>query len=169
LCIRTGTTNVPAPKVKKQSDKTGLETVVDLAVGKFELRNGGAMVAERKQDLNAVAENLRAQLSYNPLSPRYTGELAMSPLFVNKLRVDVKLPVTIEKDRVSVTDAQLTTAKSKVVMTGAMEHLVAPHTNAHVNAQVAIEEVKQVAALGVPLDTVHGAGCVERGCDRVHR
>ena len=47
---------MPAPKVQaKHSDKTGLETVVDLAVGRFELRNGGAMVAERKQDLNVTA------------------------------------------------------------------------------------------------------------------
>src|SRR4051812_1032391 len=46
-----GTTNVPAPKEKpkKPSDKSGLETVVDLAIGKFELKNGGALVAERKE------------------------------------------------------------------------------------------------------------------------
>src|ERR1039457_1371552 len=37
-----------------------------------------------------------------------------------------------------------------------MEHLAAPRTNAHVVARVAIDEVKQLAALGIPLDTMHG-------------
>jgi translocation and assembly module TamB len=159
IVMADGRTNLPAPKLPpKHSDKTGLETVVDLAVGRFELRNGGADVAEQKQKLNIKAENLRAQLAYNPLNPRYSGELSMSPLLVNTLRADVKLPVTLEKDRISLDNAQLTTAKSKVVMTGAVEHLVSPRANGHVTAQVAIDEVKQVAELGIPLDTVHGPG-----------
>ena len=35
-----GSTNIPSPKIKHSSDKTGLETVVDLAIGKFDLRGG---------------------------------------------------------------------------------------------------------------------------------
>src|ERR1035437_3088303 len=39
---------------------------------------------------------------------------------------------------------------------GAMEHLVAPRTNVHMIARLAVDEVKQLAALGIPLDTAHG-------------
>jgi translocation and assembly module TamB len=34
-----GHTNVPAPKIKKPSDKNGLETIVDLAIQHFDLRS----------------------------------------------------------------------------------------------------------------------------------
>ena len=38
-----GHTNIPAPKIQpKSNDKTGLETIVDLAIGRFDLRNGVA-------------------------------------------------------------------------------------------------------------------------------
>ena len=40
LVFPDGSTNVPEPKTKKQSDTTALETVVDLAVGHFEMTNG---------------------------------------------------------------------------------------------------------------------------------
>ena len=38
-----GKTNIPEPKIKKKpSDKSAVETIVDLAVGKFDLVNAGA-------------------------------------------------------------------------------------------------------------------------------
>ena len=96
------------------------------------------------------------QLGFNLVTSRYTGEVDVSPLLVNGLRVDVKLPLTLEKDRVALTNAILHTPKSQITITGAMEHLVSPRTNAHVVARVALDEVKQLASLGIPLDTVHG-------------
>ena len=111
---RTGTTNVPSPKVPGKGDKTALETVVDLAIGKFDLRNGSVDVrATGKTPLDASGENLRAQLGFNQVTSRYTGEMDMSPLYVNRLRVDVKLPVTLEKDRIGLDNAWLRTPKSR--------------------------------------------------------
>lgn len=155
-----GHTNVPSPKVPGKGDKTALKTVVDLAVGKFDLRDGTLKFAERKSALNMSGENLRAELSFNMVTSRYTGEVDISPLYVNALRVDVKLPVTLEKDRIGFAGATLRTPKSEVTITGAMEHLAAPRTNAHVVARVAIDEVAQLVALGIPLDTAHGPAVV---------
>ncbi len=151
-----GTTNVPAPKVPGKGDKTALQTVVDLAIGKFDLRDGAVTFADRTTPLNIRGENLRAALGFNPVVSRYTGEVDVSPLLVNGLRVDVKLPLTLEKDRIALTNAALHTPKSQITLTGAMEHLASPRTNAHVVARVALDEVAQMASLGVPLDTVHG-------------
>jgi translocation and assembly module TamB len=156
-----GRTNVPTPKTKKTSNTNGLETVVDLAVGRFELRNGLAAAGDHQDKLDLTAQNLRAQLAYNPANPRYTGELAMSPLYLNNLHADLKLPVTLEKDRISLSNAQVTTPKSKIVITGALEHMAAPRATGHVNLEVALDEVKQVASLGIPLDTVHGPGVLK--------
>ena len=96
-----GRTNVPSPKVPGKGDKTALQTVVDLAIGKFDLRDGAVTFADRTTPLNVRGENLRAALGFNPVTSRYTGEVDVSPLLVNGLRVDVKLPVTLEKDRVA--------------------------------------------------------------------
>ena len=151
-----GRTNIPSPKVPGKGDKTALQTVVDLAIGKFDLRDGAVTFADRTTPLNIRGENLRAALGFNPVTSRYTGEVDVSPLLVNDLRVDVKLPLTLEKDRVALTDAILHTPKSRIAITGALEHLASPRTSAHVVARVALDEVRQLASLGIPLDTVHG-------------
>ena len=37
-----------------------------------------------------------------------------------------------------------------------MDHLIAPRTTAHVNAKVALDEIKRAMGLAMPLNTVHG-------------
>jgi translocation and assembly module TamB len=169
-----GHTNVPSPKTKSTSNKTGLETVVDLAVRRFDLRGGNLTLAERKTAFDARGEKLRAQLAYSAVNPSYTGEIDMSPLYLSTcgagltlptagpaqacptLNVDVKLPLKLEKDKISLANAQLSTAQSQVIVSGAMERLSDPITSAHVKARLALDEVKQAAGLTMPLDTARG-------------
>jgi autotransporter translocation and assembly factor TamB len=157
-----GHTNVPAPKVQAtSSNKRAFETIVNLAIGRFDLRNGSFVFAHRQWQLNASGGNLSAQLGYNALNPSYTGELDISPLHLREglntaVDVDVKLPLTMEKDKISLANAQLTTTQSKIVISGSLDHLIAPHTAAHVNALIALDEVRRVAGLNIALDTVHG-------------
>jgi translocation and assembly module TamB len=161
-----GRTNIPAPKIKPKSDnKTGVETIVDLAIGKFDLRNGAFTFGDRKSELNASGGGFRAQLGYNAINPQYTGEIDISPLHVQSaknppLDIDVKLPVTVEKDKVTLTNAQLTTPQSRVVISGAMDHLIAPRTSAHVNASLALDEARRAFGLNDLLDTTHGPKAV---------
>ena len=76
-----GHTNIPAPKVAPKSNgKTGVESVVDLAIGRFDLRNGAVTFADRKSELNVSGANLRALLGYNTLASSYSGEIDISPL-----------------------------------------------------------------------------------------
>jgi len=156
-----GRTNVPAPKVQKPSDKSGLETVVNLAIGKFDLRNGSLTVANRQTNFGAAGEHLLAHLDYNTINPSYKGELDMSPLDLKTgnnpmLAVNVKLPVTLEKDKITLANAQLTTPESQIVVSGSMEHMMMPSYLAHVNARVALDEAKRAAGLTMPLDTRRG-------------
>ncbi len=156
-----GHTNVPSPKVQSASNKSGLETIVDLAIGRFDLRNGSLTFAESRSDFSASGGNLRAQIAYNPLHPSYRGEVDISPLHLTSagnapLDVDVRLPLVLEKDKITLADARLTTPLSQVVVSGSMEHLVAPRTSAHIVARVALEEANRAAGLGLALDTAHG-------------
>jgi translocation and assembly module TamB len=131
-----GHTNVPEPKIKQKSDTTALETIVNLAIGHFDLRNGSLTFAERKTPLDARGENLKAQLAYNPVLSQYKGQISIQPLYVRSggnqpMNIDVVVPLVLGKDKVELTNARLTTPESEIVISGAMDHLVAPHTAAH--------------------------------------
>lgn len=157
-----GRTNIPAPNIQpKSSGKSGVETIVDLAIGKFDLRNGSLTFAERKSGLSASGADLRAQLGYNAVASSYTGEIDISPLYVQSggnpaLNVDVRLPLTMEKDKISLANARFSTAQSQILVSGSMDHLTAPRTSMHVNAKVSLDEIKRAAGPALPVDTAHG-------------
>lgn len=157
-----GHTNIPAPKIQPKSDgKSGVESIVDLAIGRFDLRNGAVTFADHQSTLNVSGANLRAQLAYSALPARYTGEIDVAPLYVQSgrnqaLDVNVKLPLTIEKDKITLANAQLSTAQSQILVSGAMDHLIDPRTTARVSARVSLDEIKHALGLTLPLDTAHG-------------
>src|SRR6266550_6508889 len=99
-----GRTNVPNPQIKRGSDQNGLQTLVDLAVGRFAVNNGTIDFAQQKANFQATGENLQTSLIYETVGQRYRGQIAMSPLHFQsgqnpRLDVAVSLPVVIEKDR----------------------------------------------------------------------
>jgi translocation and assembly module TamB len=157
-----GQTNIPAPRIQaKSSDKTGLETIVDLAIGRFDLRNGSFTFGDRTTGLDASGANFRTQLGYNAIHPAYSGEIDIRPLHVRTsgnttIDVDITLPVTAWKDKIELSNAQFTTSASHIVLSAAMDHLVAPRTSGHLTAQVSLDEVRRAAGLNSALDLAHG-------------
>ncbi len=149
-----GTTNVPAPKVKKPSDTSALETIVDLAIGHFELNKGSLLFADKKMVLDARGENLRAQLDFNHLKQNYQGQVAIAPLLLTyghnrPLNIDVTLPVTLEKDRIGFDNAKIATADSQLTLSGAVDHLVSPRISGHANAKLALAELERATGMKV--------------------
>ena len=149
-----GRTNVPEPKIKKKSDKSGLETVVDLAIGHFELRNGMLLFADQKLPLNARGENLRAVLDYSRTGQSYEGTVNIAPLYVQYAKNDranltVAIPVKLERDRIGFDKARIATAESEVLVSGAVEHLVSPRISLTANSKVALAEVQRLAGLNL--------------------
>ena len=85
----------------------------------------------------------------------------ISPLHVQTggnapLDVDVKLPLTLATDRITVSNGQLNTAQSHIVLSGDMDHLLAPRTSVQANLRVALDELRRAAGLNIPLDLAHG-------------
>src|SRR5437764_188925 len=151
-----GKTNVPEPKVqKKPSQTSGLQTVVDLAVGQFQIQNGLLEFSHQKTAFSARGENLRALLNYNFATPGYQGNLWIDPLLLKSgdkppLHVHVDVPVTMEKDAVRLAGAKLTTNQSQIGLTGSIAHMSAPNISAHLNANVSLPEIQ--ASLELPID-----------------
>jgi len=153
-----GHSNVPSPKIQHPGNTTGLESIVDLAVGRFKLTNGTVNFANRQMPLSANGQDLRAQLSYSVLRSSYQGAISISPLSLQygnqpPLGVNVTLPVTLEKDRIQFTGAKLATAESEIDVSGAISHLVSPQTSAHVRGRISLAEARRFAGPGLPLDT----------------
>ncbi|HEX4808900.1 MAG TPA: translocation/assembly module TamB domain-containing protein [Bryobacteraceae bacterium] len=149
-----GKTNIPTPKTpSKPSNTSGLETIVDLAVNKFDITNGLLQFRDQKAPLNVRGENLRAQLLYNMINPSYRGSLSLDPLLQSgdrpALRVHVSLPVTIEKDAIRIANATLTTAQSNITINGDLQNMKAPVVNASVNATVSLPEVDHTVGAGL--------------------
>jgi translocation and assembly module TamB len=158
MVFADGKTNIPAPKIqKKPSETSPLETIVNLKIGRFDLVNANVVFADQPAAINASGQNLRAHLTYNTLHPSYSGDIDITPLILKSghnapVNANVKLPLTMEKDKITLTNAQVETPRSKVVISAEMDHMNAPHTSAHINASVALDEAERVANLSLPLD-----------------
>jgi translocation and assembly module TamB len=151
-----GTTNVPEPNAKRESNTNGLKTIVDLAIGRFRLDNGSVRFADREMQLSATGENLTAQLYYSVLGDRYNGRISMSPLFLQsgnnpQLNVDVDLPVVLGRDHIAFDSATLSTAASRIQVTGSMDHLASPVVTARASGQFNLPELNRALGSKLPV------------------
>jgi translocation and assembly module TamB len=152
-----GTTNVPSPKVKSPPSQTsGLETVVNLAIGEFRVTNGWLLISQRASKFSAHGQDLHALLSYNTFNRNYEGTLAINPLLLAlgnnpPLPVQVNMPVLIEKDAVSISGATLSTAASEIRLNAGLRDLNSPVVTARVTAHIALPEMQK--SLDLPIDT----------------
>jgi len=150
-----GHTNLPTPKPSAPSKNTPLETVVDLAVGHFELSHGHLTLNNRQQPLDIAANNLRAQLWYRLLGNDYTGRLSLEPIYVvsgrnTPVAYSVTLPLVLERDRIRLEGASIGTANSTLHIDGSVENLRQPAFAGRVQGQVALADLDRT--MGLQLD-----------------
>ena len=151
-----GTTNIPAPKIKKQPSQTsGLETVIDLAIGSFQIDNGLLLYSQHASQFSAQGNNLRALLNFNSFNSSYAGRLEIDPLVLNSgsgtpLRVHVSLPVLLEKDAVSISGGRFVTGSSQLLVNAGLRDLNSPKITARLNANVSLAELQK--SFDLPLD-----------------
>ena len=153
-----GRTNVPNPHITRSGDQNGLQTIVDLAIGRFAVNNGSIDFADQKANYQASGENLQARLIYEAIVQRYRGQVSMTPLYFQsgrnpRLNIAVNLPLVIERDRIQLKDAILATASSKVTLDAVLEHLAAPVLSGRLNAQLDVLEMRRTLGLSIPAAT----------------
>ncbi len=153
-----GTTNIPAPKIKKAPSQTsGLETVVDLAIGEFRIDNGLLLYSQRSSKFSAQGNDLRVLLNYNGFNFSYGGHVLINPLILSTgsgapLRVQVDLPVLLEKDAVSISGGKLNTQASQILLNAGLRDLNSPKITARVNADIALSDLNVDAKQHVTAD-----------------
>ena len=160
MVLPSGQTNVPSPKQKSTSNKTALETVVDLAIGRFDVRNGLFTFNEQKTPISARGDNLTARLDYNFATQRYAGRFSVNPLHVVQghnmpLDFSVTAPVVLERDRISVSDAKIGTANSGIQISATVDNLRDPRTSAHVTGRIALVDVQKATGASLALNAAN--------------
>ncbi|MBV8866028.1 MAG: translocation/assembly module TamB domain-containing protein [Acidobacteriaceae bacterium] len=159
VLLPDGSTNIPQPKIPKQPSQTpALQTVVDLAVNRFQLENGIFKVVGRKTAISAEGENLRALLNYNILKPSYVGNIAIDPLIIASggkppLNLHVNVPVTLERDAIRIAGAKLDSGRSHVTLSGSLDNVNAPVIAARLNANLFLPELQKSLALAMDTNT----------------
>ena len=153
ITLADGSLNVPQSKAKA-SGSNPLESVVDLAIGKFALQNGTVRYNDISQPLEIRGENLRLQLAYDMLKRSYQGQLDLQPAYVVRGRntpvvLSLRMPLLLERDRISLTDASLSTALSQLKISGSLANLKQPESRFRLTGNVAIEDLNKLGNLSL--------------------
>jgi translocation and assembly module TamB len=149
---RDGKTNVPEPKIK-HPERPALETILDLAIGRFDLTKGLFEVESHgATPFEGHGRNLNAQFQYDASGPRYRGNVAMAPLEVKwanepMLPFGVNVSADIERNRIGITRARITHGESRVDFSGAVEDLASPHGRFPFNARLSVPDGARILHL----------------------
>jgi len=141
-----GTTNVPQPKDARARDKNAVATILDLAIGRFTVRDGMFQVNSQRTPWNAAGEKLHAQLVYNRRAPSYAGNLSIQPLYFTASRdlpveMAVNISLIVERNKLTVSSARLETARSYAELSGSIDSFSSPEYRLQYTARVSLEEL----------------------------
>ncbi|HZT34040.1 MAG TPA: translocation/assembly module TamB domain-containing protein [Bryobacteraceae bacterium] len=148
-----GSTNIPSPRLPA-SRGNALQTILDLAVGRFDLEDGAFTLAGRSPTPFAAAgRNLRARFRYERAPARYGGDLSIQPLELSwsarrLAPAGVNLSVELERNRISIPAAALVFGKSRLDLSGSMEDVAAAQGAFRFQARADLPELGRL--LGAP-------------------
>jgi len=154
-----GTTNVPEPKVRRQTKENFAEQLLDLKVNHFELHDGFAEYNSKRIPLDVQGDHLRASFGYEAAGPRYVGEFssrqlhAISPEVKAPLAFDLDVKAALEKNAVQLVQASLSNGETKVEFKGSVQDLSSPRASLEISANTPVKELNRLFRL--PLES-HG-------------
>ena len=156
-----GKTNVPLPKVPGKGDKTALEDHRRSGHWKVRSAQWRRAFGDRKQPGCHRRKPARAtRLQYGDFAVHRRNRCEPALRQQTARRREIARDPGEGHDCVHQRQpAHAEVARSRLRARWSTSH--APRTNAHVVASVALEEVSQVAALGLTLDTAHGPAVVK--------
>jgi len=158
LVAADGSTNVPNPKVPQpKSNKTPLETILDLKVGEFALNHGEAEVHAAGQQpktssFDVAGQNLQVNLGYEATGPDYKGTVKLAPLQLRygqyaNVPVNVDLALVLEKNRLRLTSGKLDTPESHAELSGDVNTFTNPVVTAQYTGKFSVKEVGDILKL----------------------
>ncbi len=148
-----GLTNLPQPR--RRSTKSPVGTILDLKIGKFDVRNGTFTVESpgeppRVTPWEARGRNLSAQIDYDAVASRYSGKVSVAPLRVMSFDLEFAADAALERNRVVVSHANIKSGDSELTLTNAvLNDFTHPVSTAQYSARVSIQEAIKLLKLPV--------------------
>jgi translocation and assembly module TamB len=145
-----GRSNLPEPKVKATASKPFMETLLNLAIGRFSLQNGSfEVVSKSKTPFDAAGNNLQVAFKYDALGHAYPLALSVQPLNLHlgsytPLPLGVNLSATLERNRVALGSVAITSGGSRLTLSGSIENLDAPHAALNYSAMITVAEATKI-------------------------
>jgi translocation and assembly module TamB len=141
-----GATNVPQPRLPHTSKKSPVQTILDLAIKQFTVRNGTIQLNSERMPWSAAGQNLRAQFVYNLLAPSYRGDISIQPLHLNVSRdlpvdLGVKVALTIDKNKLTISSARIETPQSSAELAGAIQDFFSPDYLLQYTVRISLPEL----------------------------
>ncbi len=165
MILPDGRTNLPQPRTAGGS---AVETILRLAIGRFQLSEGGVQVESAGRlgaltPFSARGENLGAVFGYAAApAPRYQGSLGIHPLEINGVRLDLDLAGSLEQGRLTLASGRLATAHSAADLSAGMLEFAGPRARLHYDARVSLDEVARLFhAPGLDAGEARAAGSLE--------
>lgn len=145
-----GHTNIPEPKIKRRSERTVVDTLINLAIGRFTVQDGVLEIEGRSRiPFNARGNNLETKFVYDLANVRYDGNISIQPLQVQwdgrtETPIGITAALRIEKNRIAITSARLATGDSNVEFSADIAELAAPRATFRYEAMVSAADVNRV-------------------------
>lgn len=139
-----GSNNLPESGVR--TGRPPLETIMNMAIGRFEASGGLLSVADRRTPLDVRGENLSARLTYHSAGPRYTGGITAAPVHLATggnptLPVNVDIPLEVTREALTITNARFDAPDSHLEASARLTDLRAPHGAVRLNGRLALPEL----------------------------
>ena len=125
-----GATNLPAPKVT--GGKPGLQSLLDLKIGRFDVLDGVFQVdadahSPRRIPWSARGENLAVHLDYDSGGHKYAGTISLDPLQIFSGSLNLSASATLERDRILIANAKIDAGDSELTLSQAqISNLASP-------------------------------------------
>ncbi len=158
-----GSNNLPTP-AGRGNGKNWAQNLVDLAVRRYAVTGGVAEIDLRQIPLNFSGEDLRLQMTRDPVAARYRGDIASRHVRVASnvmapAEADLAAAFTLDATRLTLSPVRLTVGGSNITLAGALTNLRAPQGTFKANAAIAVRDAVSLFALPVaPTGTADFAG-----------
>ena len=128
---RDGSTNAPEPKVKVQSNENVAQQLLDLAIGRADIRDGMLVINDRKLPMDFAANDVVASMTYFTFDKRYDASVKVGKIDVKygdfrDLPASVDTQFSLWRNSIEVKSLRLTSQQSTVQANGKVTNFQKP-------------------------------------------
>jgi translocation and assembly module TamB len=144
-----GTTNQPAPKLKRSATTTSIEQLFSLSIGQFEVRRGEMLWNDQRTPFDFVAQDVSADVTYSLLHRRYDGSLLLGKI---ETQLEKYRPVawmaeahfSLGRDSLEIESLKATSGRSRLQGSGRLVNFRQPSVEAKYDVTLDLGEASAV-------------------------